>query len=109
MQNHLLPGCRSSRSPSQTRIQFRRLPPSIRYVTTIDPAVQYQLTDLARKEHHDGRNLYEVCSSIKSLAGSLGYETSIRVQGVKLEDVASCPDQTEITALIHVNLRYTGV
>jgi hypothetical protein len=81
-----------------------RLQPVIQYVSNVDLSVQYRLSNAAQIAHAEGRNVYEICSSIKSVALSLGFNPIIRVQGVESEDMPSFPGRTIITALILIDL-----
>ena len=83
----------------------RRYPPVIQVLTAMDPAVEQQLSALAKQSYKQGKALKEICRDLYHFAHSLGYEATIGVQEVYSASMPSFPGQTVISALLMVDVR----
>jgi hypothetical protein len=82
----------------------RRFPPTLQFLTDVDPAIQNHMSALAWQGHRKGRTIKEISTAIKGLGRALGYHVAIGVQEVSSDSMPSYPGQRVVTTLIMLDI-----
>ncbi|HEX7072104.1 MAG TPA: hypothetical protein VF190_14925 [Rhodothermales bacterium] len=84
----------------------RRFPPVLQFLTRSSPHVEREIRARTLEAFRRGKSIEQICSDIYRTALECSFYATIGVQEVSSRSMPSFPEETVVSALLMIDLRY---